>query len=237
MEPTKEQIVAQYKKLPGDLQKLVVSEDLGTGIQLIGRDTGITPEQALDVEDEVVAILMGTSHPKDFIRNIQSKLNIDQEKARAIAERVNEEIFQPVRESLKLVHGIKDEAPMTPKPGEKPSVFKVLDSTQQAISAQPKTPTPPAAPKTPMPPVAPKPAGGSSVFPEMIVPPKINVEMAPKPPAPAQPQAPQNIFEQKLQGVFKMPKEETLVPPKSSSSAPPTPPRMGSVDPYRELPQ
>lgn len=211
MELTKEQIIAQYKKLPLDVQKLVIGDGAGDEIQLIGRDTGITPEQALDVEDEVVAVLMGTSHPKDFIRNIQSKIGVDQEKARAIAEKVNEEVFQPVKESLKIVHNIKDEG---------------------ALATTPVTPMPPIAPKPPVPPTSTAP----SSFPQMIVPPKINLETPPKPPAPPQPAQSQNIFEQKLQGVFKMPKEETLVPPKSSPT-PPTPPRPSGVDPYREQPK
>jgi hypothetical protein len=219
MEYTKEQLREKFQKLPKDLQQTLLSDDLGIGIQIIGRDTNITPEQALDVEDEAVAILMGTSNPKDFIHNIQSKLNIDQEKARVIAERVNEEIFQPVKESLKTVHNIKDEvAPTTPV-----TPF-VVPTTPASM--------PPQAPKPPIAPTAP------SSFPQMIIPPKINLEIPPRPSTPPQPQLSQNIFEQKLQGVFKMPKEETLVPQKPSSSpTPPTSPRPSGVDPYREPPK
>lgn len=232
----------KFWTLPQDIQGALLSEDLGIEIQLIGRDTGITPEQALDVEDEVVTILMGTSHPKDFIRNIQSKLNIDQEKARTVAEKVNEEIFQPVRESLKLVHDIKDEeqSMTNSRQQSEPGLRSDLEGPLRSdLGSAPSVPTPPTVPKPPESPTAP------SSFPQMIVPPKINIEMAPKPPAPpaqtqiTQPPQSQNIFEQKLQGVFKMPKEETLVPQKPSSSPPPppTPPRTGGVDPYREQPK
>ncbi len=207
MEYTQEKLKEKFQKLPKDLQQILLSEDLGVGIQLIGRDASITPEQALDIEDEVVAVLVGTSHPKDFIRNIQTKIGVDGEKAHAIAERVNEEIFQPVKESLKIVHNIKDEA--APMVSATPSV----------------APTPPVSPISP------------SSFPQMIIPPKINLEISLKPPTPPQPQQSQNIFEQKLQGVFKMPKEETVVPQKTSSPIPPTPPRPGGVDPYREPPK
>ena len=202
MELTKEQIIAQYKKLPQDLQEMVVSEDVGLQTQLIGRDTGITPEQALDVEDEIVAILMGTSHPKDFIRNIQTKIGVDDEKARTIAEKVNEEIFQLVKESLKIVHNI----------GEEASLASTASGASQALTPAPRPPTAPQAP-TPTPP--------SPQFPQMIVPGGVNVPEAPK--------SSQNIFEQKLQGVFKMPKEETLVPPRPTDNR-----QQGGVDPYRE---
>lgn len=222
MELTIERAKEAFQKLPDDLRKTLLSEDFGLIIQLIGGDVGITPEKALDVEDEVTLVLMGFSHPKDFVRNIQSKIGVDEQKARAIAEKVNEEIFQPVKESLKIVHNIKDEG---------------------APATTPVTP-----PVPPMAPKPPTPSGTPSSFPQMIVPTKINLEIPPKPPAPpakispgenlsgqATYQQSQNIFEQKLQGVFKMPKEETLVPQKPSSSpTPPTPPRTGGVDPYRE---
>lgn len=229
-----QQIEERFKKLPKDIQSLLASEDLGLITQVIGEDVGITPEQALDVEDGVVTVLMGFSHPKDFIRNIQTKIGVDQEKARAIAERVNEEIFQQVKDSLKIVHGIKDE-----EVGGASGV-----SLAPAPSIIPQSTTPLVAPKPPTPPTN-TPQETHSAFPQMIVPPKINMEImqkpqAPKPPAPimggsaSAERGPQNIFEQKLQGVFKMPKEETLVPPKPPSPIPPPTPRSPGVDPYKE---
>lgn len=212
MENTYQQLEQRFNNLPKDVRRMLLSEDFGLIVQLIGGDVGITPEQALDVEGEVVTVLVGTSHPKDFIRNMQSKIGVDEEKARAIAEKVNDEIFQLVKESLKIVHNITGEAS--------------LASLASGASA-PKPPAPPTAPFS---------------FPQMIVPPTpqgaslasgastASISKTPEAPKPSQ-----NIFEQKLQGVFKMPKEETLVPQKPSSPpTPPTPPRAGGVDPYRE---
>lgn len=239
MEPTKEQITAQYKKLPADLQKLVVSENLGIEIQLIGRDAGITPEQALDVEDVVVSVLMGTSHPKDFIRNIQSKIGVDEERARAIAEKVNEEIFQPVRESLKIVHNITEEAS---------GASLASEASMASVPA-----TPPPAPLSQLPNSSPTPPrqprqtielsfshgaesnGESQPFPEMIRPEGVALKEVSRPePAPSAASEPptRNIFEQKLRGVFAMPREETLLPPKPPRDAN-VPPKPGA-DPYRE---
>lgn len=209
MEYTKE----KFKKLPQNIQQLLLSDDVGIDIQLIGRDTGITPEQALDVEDEVVSVIMGTSHPKDFIRNIQTKIGVDQEKARTIAEKVNEEIFQLVKESLKIVHNITETASET----------SLASTASQTQASTPTTPAPQGASIASLA----SPNTDSPQFPQMIIPGGISVPEAPKPS--------QNIFEQKLQGIFKMPKEETLVPQKPSSApVPPTPPRPSGVDPYRE---
>jgi len=223
MERTNEQLQEKFKTLPKDIQGLVLDEDFGPTVTFLCDEVGIDATKALDVEDEVFDVLMGFSHPKDFIRNIQSKIGIDQEKAKVIAEKVNEEIFQPVRESLKIVHNITEVASEAS-----------LASTASGALTQPitsKSPTPPS-PTTPK--VRPP------VFPEIIVPrpsqaSEASIASTPKPPEP--PKAQQNIFEQKLQGMYKMPKEETLVPPKSSSIHPPQPLHPGGVDPYREQPK
>ncbi|MBI5816899.1 MAG: hypothetical protein HZB09_00535 [Candidatus Yonathbacteria bacterium] len=212
MDYTKEQIKERFGNLPKDIQQELSSSDLGLIIQIIGSDVGITPEQSLDVEDEALDVLMGFSHPKDFIRNIRTKIGVDENKARTIAEKVNDEIFQPVKESLKIVHDIKDER-------ETPVAASIMPSFAPKMAP------------VPMPPVAPTPPVAPSSFPQMIVPPKAIMEtIVPKPVAPVS----QNIFEQKLQGVFKMPKEETLVPQRPSSPTTPTPPRPSGIDPYRE---
>lgn len=239
MNYTKGQLRDRLNKLPNDIQQELSSDDLGLIIQIIGSDAGITPEQSLDVEDEVVMVLMGTSHPKDFIRNIQSKIGVDQEKAHAIAEKVNDEIFQPVKESLKIVHNIKDE-------GASQQALSDSEASVASVSASVEHPTP----NIPLPPVPPTPPGSTlnaprstaNTFPQMIVPPipqgaslasEASIVSIPK--IPEAPKPSQNIFEQKLQGVFKMPKEETLVPQKPSSPpTPPTPPRPSGIDPYRE---
>ncbi|KKU17669.1 MAG: hypothetical protein UX28_C0006G0007, partial [Candidatus Pacebacteria bacterium GW2011_GWA1_46_10] len=140
----KGQLRDKLNKLPEDIQQELSSDDLGLIIQIIGSDVDITPEQSLDVEDEVVAVLMGTSHPKDFIRNIQTKIGVDEEKARAIAEKVNDEIFQLVKESLKVVHNIGDDQQPTTNNLQQAPLRSELGST----------PTPPVAPKPPAPQVA-----------------------------------------------------------------------------------
>ena len=220
---TNEQIQEKFKALPKDIQGLVVDDDFGPAVTLLCKELGVEAVKALDVEDEVFDVLMGFSHPKDFIRNIQSKIGVDEEKARAIAEKVNDEIFQLVKESLKIVHNITETA-------SEASVASVSSAPPDALRSTPNVPRPPAPPgSTPY-----TPRSTTSAFPQMIVPPKINIEVIQKPPT----QPSQNIFEQKLQGVFKMPKEETLVPQKPSfSPTPPTPPRPSGVDPYREQPK
>lgn len=242
MEYTKEQLKEKFKKLPKDIQQELLSEDLGLIIQLIGQNLKIPPEQALDVEYAVVSVLMGTSHPKDFIRDIQERIAVSPDKARVIAEEINEAIFQPLKESLKIVHNIKDEGT---------SQEASLASTASQASTPP---VPPVAPKPPIPaPTTGLPAASlystaqagstTNTFPQMIVPGGVGASVASEasvasmPKTPEAPKPSQNIFEQKLQGVFKMPREETILPTTNDRPQPPQPPRAGGVDPYREPPK
>jgi len=240
MEYTKENLIEKFNAVPKNIQGLIVDESFGPAITFLCKGLGVDAVKALDVEDEVLHVLVGISHPKDFIRNIQAKIGVDEEKARAIAEKVNDEIFQLVKESLKVVHNIGDDQQPTTNNLQQAPLRSELGST----------PTPPVAPKPPAPQVASEasiaslasPNTDSPRFPQMIVPrPLGNLQPTTNNPqqAPEAPRSSQNIFEQKLQGVFKMPKEETLVPPKPTNNSQPTTDnqRGGGVDPYREAAQ
>src|SRR3989344_9657195 len=109
MEHTKEQVQEKFKTLPEDIQGLIMDDDFGPAVTLLCKELGVDAVKALDVEDETLHVLIGISDPKDFIHNIQTKIGVDEEKARAIAEKVNDEIFQLVKESLKVVHNIGDD--------------------------------------------------------------------------------------------------------------------------------
>jgi len=104
---TKEQLFELYGKAPEDIQSMIRDENLGPAIQVIGKDHGITPEQALDVEDIVLHTLLGIESHQDFTRRILEKLGISKDTARKIAEDVDENIFLPVKESLNKIHETK----------------------------------------------------------------------------------------------------------------------------------
>src|SRR3989344_1638925 len=109
MEYTKEELEKKFNSVPENIQGLILDENFGPAITLLCKELGVDAVKALDVEDETLHVLIGISDPKDFIHNIQTKIGVDEEKARAIAEKVNDEIFQLVKESLKVVHNIGDD--------------------------------------------------------------------------------------------------------------------------------
>jgi len=105
MNHTKEQLFELYGKVPEDIQSIIRDENLGPAIQVIGKDHGITPAQALDVEDVVLHTLLGIKPAHSFAKQIQEKLNISEDVAQKIAKDIDENIFSPVKESLNKIQG------------------------------------------------------------------------------------------------------------------------------------
>ena len=106
---TGEQLFELYSKAPEDIQGVIRDENLGPAIQVIGKDHGITPVQALDVEDIVLHTLLGIKPVNSFAKQIQEKLGISEDAAQKIARDVDENIFSPVKESLDKIQEINSE--------------------------------------------------------------------------------------------------------------------------------
>lgn len=106
-----------YKRLPFDLKKAIVSSETRQRIQVVAEKHRLNSDQAADLEIETALVMLGLRSPTDFITNIKNALEAPVEKARVIAEDINAEIFRPVRESLKKIHGITstdEEIPQRP---------------------------------------------------------------------------------------------------------------------------
>ena len=52
-------------------------------------------------------VMLGVTHPNEFIANLAERLEVDKEKARAIAQEINEQIFKKVRDSLRKIHNMR----------------------------------------------------------------------------------------------------------------------------------
>ena len=106
------QLREKYLKLPPDLKDALFSEQVTDAIGAIGKKYSLLIDKVGILADETGAVMLGVTHPKDFIANLSQKLGVDRETARKIAEDINQQIFQKVRESLRKIHGIKEEAPI-----------------------------------------------------------------------------------------------------------------------------
>ena len=121
---TPQQLREIYLKLPKDLQDAIFSVDSAERIQSIGKKYNLAIDKTGELADETGLVMLGLTHPNNFISNLAQRLKVDKESAKKIAEEINNQIFAEIRESLKKVHGVEP-SPSTPLPeGEGPGVRK-----------------------------------------------------------------------------------------------------------------
>src|SRR3989344_5085641 len=99
-------ILERVSELPDDLRKALFARTTTDTIQSIGKNAGLPIDKIGELADETGRVMLGFTSPSDYVKNLVSRLGAPQEKARAIAEEINQKIFQPVRESLKKIHGL-----------------------------------------------------------------------------------------------------------------------------------
>ncbi|MDP3934980.1 MAG: hypothetical protein Q8Q46_02080 [Candidatus Giovannonibacteria bacterium] len=110
------EIMERYKDLPEDIQQALFSSATSDAILAIGKKNGLAIDKIGELVDETGLVMLGITSPSDYVKNLVSRLSVTQEKARAIAEEINQKVFQPVRESLKKIHGLAAEKPTPPPP-------------------------------------------------------------------------------------------------------------------------
>ncbi|MDP3800205.1 MAG: hypothetical protein Q8Q90_02160 [bacterium] len=97
-------------QLPQDLQNSFESEQTSNSVWDIAKiKYDLADRDVSKVARIIGLIFLGELPIKNFIAELKNKLNIDITKAQAIAQDINQTIFQPVRVSLMQVHGITSE--------------------------------------------------------------------------------------------------------------------------------
>lgn len=129
---TPQQLKEIYQKLPEDLKDAMFSVDSAEIIQSLGKKYNLAIDKIGELADETGLVMLGLTHPRDFISNLAQRLNVDKETARKIAEEVNTQIFATVRESLKKIHGI-GATPTQPPPKE-----EILKEIEKADEDEPR---------------------------------------------------------------------------------------------------
>lgn len=227
-------IAESYKRLPFDLKKAIVASETRQRLQVMAEKHQLSSDQAADLETEMALVMLGLRPPADLITNIKNALDVPVEKARAIAEDINTEIFRPIRESLKKIHGISEPPPSPPKQET------VLSTFQKKELPKPTTDKPESVPKSDL--MSPQlRVGEKEKTPtERTIPGghfengenhlnREEILAGIENPVPAKPTRPvsDNIVQDKLSGVVRMPRsveEVKELPPKPSYQ----------TDPYRE---
>lgn len=99
-----------FFQLPQDLQIAFESEDTTNSVWDITRGKYDLADGDISKVARIIGLIfLGELPIKSFIAEVKDKLKVNVAQAQAIAQDINQAIFQPVRNSLMTVHGIAAE--------------------------------------------------------------------------------------------------------------------------------
>lgn len=125
--------MAQYQKLPQDLQEAYFSVELDEVIIAIGKKYNLAMDKIGELASETGLVITGLTTINDFVPNLLQRLGVSKELATEIAQNVSEQVFAKVRESMKKVHSAHGgdqsllEVKEAPQAEKKDDVLRHLD--------------------------------------------------------------------------------------------------------------
>ena len=252
-ELTQQQLRDQFQSLPEVVRSTISDPATYEAIERVGLAQGLTKVEAGLLAQATSLLMMGFIEPNKYVSVLIDQLSVSQEVAAIIAQEINRDIFNKIKDALKEVHGIA-KASTAPVPS---SVFP--QKTAPSNFATPSAASPMATPKIEAP-VSPSPltatldvAAMKTEMPvavrTMPVPPKvpqtapaeamrtITVDQLRTPATTPQPTMPvpttsiptppmssMNIFEEKLGSAFRIKSDSVIATPNYSGSAAPSAP-------------
>jgi len=106
---SQEKLIDRYDKLPEDVQSAIFSSESAEIIQKIGQDYKLNIRQVGILADEAGLLMLGVNSPKEFVQNLNKRLEVDKDTVQKIVREINTRIFAKIRESLRKIHGISEE--------------------------------------------------------------------------------------------------------------------------------
>ena len=131
---TPEQLREIYLKLPQDLRDALFDVDISELIIAIGKKHHLAVDEMGKLASETGRVMLGVTHPNQFISNLVQRLEVDKAKAKEIAEDINVNVFKKIRESLKKIHNIRDTEEKTEDlPKVKPSGAGEIEPREEIL--------------------------------------------------------------------------------------------------------
>jgi len=104
---TKQELEERYKKLPEPLKDAMFSPDVAEKMFEIGKKNGLTIEKTGFMAEETGFIILGLTMPREFMKILSDRLEVDKDAAARIASDINHVILFPLREALKNAHNME----------------------------------------------------------------------------------------------------------------------------------
>ncbi len=203
----KDTLDKKIKTLPENIQQALYSPEIFENLRKIGERNKLHLDQLEILEDQIALVILGDIPSDDLVDNLEQKLQLGTEEAIKLAVDINEEIFLPIRESIKIE---SQDVSMAAEP---------VEPDKNAILSEIENPTPTIHPISAADQTVPGPAMQREVITEAPRP-AAPAAPAPAPAQPAQPKqaSPQDFVANKLTQAQNSPAQKVKY----------------SVDPYRE---
>jgi hypothetical protein len=109
MDYTEEQIRNKFESLPKDVRAAMESTDIDSRVTELAKKYRLHIDKAEELSDETGLVMLGLTRPENYLKNIRRRLELPEDVAHLLVADVNEQIFKPIRESLKSIHGLAAE--------------------------------------------------------------------------------------------------------------------------------
>jgi hypothetical protein len=129
-EKTQKLIADQMKILPKDVMQAIVSVDYKSKLREITSRQKLFIDQGGKLEMETTLVMIGLEPLSDYITNLQKELGVTYTKAKEVAMDVSENIFKPIRDSLRVM----DESLKNPTPKTEEPVTKFTNSNETTLN-------------------------------------------------------------------------------------------------------
>ena len=136
-------IQQRLAELPQDVRRAIESADLHARITEIGTEHKLHVDQVGALEDETLLVMLGFSDPAEFPDTLQKHLSISAEEAALIANNINEEVFQTIRDSMRTFMESREEPAPAPPPTSPKASQGGAPQPQRPPAPQPSPVAPP----------------------------------------------------------------------------------------------
>ncbi|MEX0917387.1 MAG: hypothetical protein WDZ90_02610 [Candidatus Paceibacterota bacterium] len=102
MRYTQEQVEQAYNNVPAQVQELMGSVEESKKMQEIAKEFSLHVDQQDRLFDEITYVRLGLEPSDSFETNLKKYVDVNTEVAQSLAKQVNEKIFLPMREKLKI---------------------------------------------------------------------------------------------------------------------------------------
>lgn len=107
-------IKERYKELPADIQEAIKSNDLGAKFSAIAEKHGLHVDQNGALQTETILVMLGLEPTTDYVNNLQRNLDISRTEALSLADDVNNDILNSIKNSLRVMQEGGEAEPAVP---------------------------------------------------------------------------------------------------------------------------